>query len=81
MVEAIACSPSARKPLAPAHEIFRSGQYLHPIRREKFIEYGGRGRRCPAVCVKELNTLIDNRYQPHIKAKIGERVPCGQRVR
>jgi GTPase len=48
------------------------------FRREKFIEYGGpdggdggRGGDVWAVCVNGLNTLIDFRYQQHIKAKIG----------
>jgi GTPase len=48
------------------------------FRREKFIEYGGpdggdggRGGDVWAVCVNGLNTLIDYRYQQHIKAKIG----------
>jgi GTPase len=48
------------------------------FRREKFIEYGGpdggdggRGGDVWAICVNGLNTLIDYRYQQHIKAKIG----------
>jgi GTPase len=48
------------------------------FRREKYIEYGGpdggdggRGGDVWAVCVNGLNTLIDYRYQQHIKAKIG----------
>ncbi|MGL4242626.1 MAG: GTPase ObgE, partial [Beijerinckiaceae bacterium] len=48
------------------------------FRREKFIEYGGpdggdggRGGDVWAVCVNGLNTLIDYRYQQHIKAKTG----------
>jgi GTPase len=48
------------------------------FRREKFIEYGGpdggdggRGGDVIAHCVNGLNTLIDFRYQQHIKAKIG----------
>jgi len=48
------------------------------FRREKFIEYGGpdggdggRGGDVWAVCVNGLNTLIDFRYQQHIKAKSG----------
>jgi GTPase len=48
------------------------------FRREKFIEYGGpdggdggRGGDVWAVCVNGLNTLIDYRYQQHIKAKVG----------
>jgi GTPase len=48
------------------------------FRREKYIEYGGpdggdggRGGDVWAECVNGLNTLIDYRYQQHIKAKIG----------
>jgi GTPase len=48
------------------------------FRREKFIEFGGpdggdggRGGDVWAVCVDGLNTLIDFRYQQHIKAKTG----------
>jgi len=48
------------------------------FRREKFIEYGGpdggdggRGGDVWAQCVDGLNTLIDYRYQQHVKAKIG----------
>ncbi len=48
------------------------------FRREKFIEYGGpdggdggRGGDVWAICVNGLNTLIDFRYQQHIKAKTG----------
>jgi len=48
------------------------------FRREKFIEYGGpdggdggRGGDVWAVCVNGLNTLIDYRYQQHIKARTG----------
>jgi GTPase len=48
------------------------------FRREKFIEYGGpdggdggRGGDVWAECVNGLNTLIDYRYQQHIKAKNG----------
>ncbi len=48
------------------------------FRREKFIEYGGpdggdggRGGDVWAICVNGLNTLIDYRYQQHIKAKTG----------
>jgi GTP-binding protein len=46
--------------------------------REKFIEYGGpdggdggRGGDVWAECADGLNTLIDYRYQQHIKAKTG----------
>lgn len=48
------------------------------FRREKYIEYGGpdggdggRGGDVYVVCVDNLNTLIDYRYQQHFKAKNG----------
>ena len=48
------------------------------FRREKFIEYGGpdggdggKGGDVWAICVDNLNTLIDFRYQQHFKAKNG----------
>jgi GTPase len=48
------------------------------FRREKFIEYGGpwggdggRGGDVLAVAVENLNTLIDYRFQQHIRAKNG----------
>jgi GTP-binding protein len=48
------------------------------FRREKFIEFGGpdggdggKGGDVWAECVAGLNTLIDYRYQQHIKAKSG----------
>jgi GTPase len=48
------------------------------FRREKFIEYGGpnggdggRGGDVWLVCVANLNTLIDYRYQQHFRAKNG----------
>ena len=48
------------------------------FRREKYIEFGGpnggdggRGGDVWAECVEGLNTLIDYRYQQHIKAKNG----------
>jgi len=48
------------------------------FRREKFIEFGGpdggdggKGGDVWAVCVDNLNTLIDYRYQQHFKAKKG----------
>ena len=48
------------------------------FRREKFIEFGGpdggdggRGGDVVAICVDGLNTLIDYRYQQHVKAKTG----------
>jgi GTP-binding protein len=49
------------------------------FRREKFIEYGGpyggdggRGGHVIAEAVENLNTLIDYRFQQHVKAKSGE---------
>ena len=49
------------------------------FRREKFIEYGGpyggdggRGGDVIAEAVENLNTLIDYRFQQHVKAKSGE---------
>ncbi len=49
------------------------------FRREKFIEYGGpyggdggRGGDVVAEAVENLNTLIDYRFQQHVKAKSGE---------
>jgi len=49
------------------------------FRREKYIEFGGpnggdggRGGDVVVECVAGLNTLIDFRYQQHIKAKRGE---------
>ena len=49
------------------------------FRREKFIEYGGpyggdggKGGDVWAEAVENLNTLIDYRYQQHVKAKSGE---------
>ena len=49
------------------------------FRREKFIEYGGpyggdggRGGDVWAEAVENLNTLIDFRFQQHVKAKSGE---------
>ncbi|HKZ95352.1 MAG TPA: GTPase ObgE, partial [Hyphomicrobiaceae bacterium] len=48
------------------------------FRREKFIEFGGpdggdggKGGDVVALCVANLNTLIDYRYQQHFKAKRG----------
>lgn len=48
------------------------------FRREKFIEFGGpdggdggRGGDVIAQCVDGLNTLIDYRFQQHVKAKTG----------
>ena len=48
------------------------------FRREKFIEFGGpdggdggKGGDVWAECVEGLNTLIDYRYQQHVKAKSG----------
>ena len=49
------------------------------FRREKFIEYGGpyggdggRGGDVIAEAVENLNTLIDYRFQQHVKARNGE---------
>jgi len=49
------------------------------FRREKFIEYGGpyggdggRGGDVWAEAVENLNTLIDYRFQQHVKAESGE---------
>ncbi len=49
------------------------------FRREKFIEYGGpyggdggRGGDVVAEAVENLNTLIDYRFQQHVKARSGE---------
>ncbi|HEU0162573.1 MAG TPA: GTPase ObgE [Rhizomicrobium sp.] len=49
------------------------------FRREKFIEYGGpyggdggRGGDVIAEAVENLNTLIDYRFQQHVKAKSGQ---------
>ncbi len=49
------------------------------FRREKFIEYGGpyggdggKGGDVWAEAVENLNTLIDYRFQQHVKAKNGE---------
>jgi GTP-binding protein len=49
------------------------------FRREKFIEYGGpyggdggRGGDVIAEAVENLNTLIDYRFQQHVKAKNGQ---------
>ncbi len=48
------------------------------FRREKYIEFGGpdggdggRGGDVWALCVDNLNTLIDYRYQQHFKARSG----------
>ncbi|GER08619.1 GTPase Obg [Iodidimonas muriae] len=49
------------------------------FRREKYVEFGGpdggdggRGGHVIVEAVEGLNTLIDYRYQPHIKAQRGE---------
>ena len=56
------------------------------FRREKFVEFGGpdgggggRGGDVVALCVANLNTLIDYRYQQHFKARNGR--PGGGRNR
>jgi len=56
------------------------------FRREKFVEFGGpdgggggRGGDVVALCVANLNTLIDYRYQQHFKARKGR--PGGGRNR
>ncbi len=48
------------------------------FRREKYIEFGGpdggdggRGGDVVAIAVENLNTLIDYRFRPHIKARSG----------
>src|SRR5262245_46981607 len=48
------------------------------FRREKFIEFGGpdggaggKGGDIVVLCVANLNTLIDYRYQQHFKAQRG----------
>src|ERR1700677_4721160 len=55
------------------------GNVCIAFRREKFIEYGGpyggdggRGGDVIAEAVENLNTLIDYRFQQHVKAKSGE---------
>src|ERR1700677_1427473 len=55
------------------------GNGCSAFRREKFIEYGGpyggdggRGGDVIAEAVENLNTLIDYRFQQHVKAKSGE---------
>lgn len=57
------------------------------FRREKFIPLGGpdggdggRGGSIIAECVGDLNTLIDFRYQQHIKAKKGQHGMGGNRT-
>ena len=57
----------------------QGGQGAASFRREKFVEYGGpdggnggRGGDIIFVAVKNLNTLIDYRYQQHFKAPRGE---------
>lgn len=56
----------------------KGGHGCVSFRREKFVEYGGpnggnggKGGDVVAVAVENLNTLIDYRYQQHIKAKNG----------
>ncbi len=57
----------------------KGGNGCVAFRREKFIEYGGpnggnggRGGDVWAEAVENLNTLIDYRYQQHVRAKNGE---------
>ena len=57
----------------------KGGNGCVAFRREKFIEYGGpyggdggRGGDVWAEAVDNLNTLIDYRFQQHVKAKNGE---------
>ena len=56
----------------------KGGHGCVSFRREKFIEFGGPnggnggdGGNIVAIAVENLNTLIDFRYQQHIKAKNG----------
>ena len=67
--------------LDQAKIFIKSGKGGHgcvSFRREKFVEFGGpnggnggKGGNIVALAVKNLNTLIDFRYQQHIKAKNG----------
>jgi len=57
----------------------KGGNGCIAFRREKFIEYGGpwggdggKGGDVWAEAVENLNTLIDYRYQQHVRAKTGE---------
>ena len=57
----------------------KGGNGCIAFRREKFIEYGGpwggdggKGGDVWAEAVDNLNTLIDYRFQQHVKAKSGE---------
>lgn len=57
----------------------RGGNGASSFRREKYIPYGGpdggdggRGGDVIFKCVKNLNTLIDFRYQQHFKAQSGQ---------
>jgi GTPase len=57
----------------------KGGNGCVAFRREKFIEYGGpyggdggKGGDVWAEAVENLNTLIDYRFQQHVKAKNGE---------
>jgi len=56
----------------------KGGDGCLSFRREKYIEFGGpdggdggRGGDVWALCVDNLNTLIDYRYQQHFRAKNG----------
>jgi GTP-binding protein len=67
--------------LDQAKVYIKSGKGGHgcvSFRREKFVEYGGpnggnggKGGDVVAVAVENLNTLIDYRFQQHIRAKNG----------
>jgi len=57
----------------------KGGNGCIAFRREKFIEYGGpwggdggKGGDVWAEAVENLNTLIDYRFQQHVRAKTGE---------
>jgi len=56
----------------------KGGHGCVSFRREKFVEYGGpnggnggKGGDVVAMAVENLNTLIDYRFQQHVKAKNG----------
>ena len=65
----------------------KGGHGCVSFRREKFVEFGGpnggnggKGGNIVALAVKNLNTLIDFRYQQHIKAKNGRPGMGGSRA-